>query len=692
LGIPEAAFQPDPSPLRSPGGEKLAKAEKGELETHESEKPDIAQRIEAKFLEYSASGSVFKRWLLEIISLMLSASCMGAIIIICLVLQNKPQPTNWAMGLTPNGLIAILSKIASAALLLPAAEALGQLKWSWFQGSESKKMWDFEIFDSASRGPWGCFLLLLRTRGRSLAALGAAITIFAMILDPFFEQLVYNTKQWELQASASLIPKVTRYEAMNVKEFREVEVEGNITSTEPMITVDMGIDAIVYKFVFEGGVEEIQVGNSTRPEIPITCPTSNCTWEPYDTLGVCSKCADVADMLEFGCHRAQFDWAQNATSYLPYINGTACGWFFNITSAKPVLMTGYQADPDTLEPLGPVLANRVLPLITNLNRRPIFGGSVNFQNVRNPITDFIVVSSADGPDDEHVLESIFRHEKPRALECILTWCVKTLQSSYSEATYSETVTKTFINTTEGPFPWHQMIVEPPPVDMPDAVQYIYFQNITLEPGWAAAGEEAPRYGVGNDTAFNIIAVFDQYFPAFTTYQENSSEPIVKYHTRSETPSFRTYSRNPWLAPNNVTHYLERIATVMTNHLRELSNEHVEGKSFEEEMFVKVSWAWLALPLALLLLTTVFLVATVVRTLLETDKAGVWKNSAIAALRYGLPEKLQQKITASQADGTLHAKAKEMHLRMSPKRGWRISRHPFTPDLRKSKAEPPPGWI
>jgi hypothetical protein len=126
--------------------------------------PNIAQRIEKRLWQYTLSGNVVKRWLLEIISWIISSVCMGAIVVVLLYLEGDKLPT-LPLGLTLNAYIAVLSKIASAALLLPASEALGQLKWSWFQG-DSKKMWDFEIFDNASRGPWGSILLLIRTKGR----------------------------------------------------------------------------------------------------------------------------------------------------------------------------------------------------------------------------------------------------------------------------------------------------------------------------------------------------------------------------------------------------------------------------------------------------------------------------------------------------------------------------------------------
>lgn len=85
---------------------------------------------------------------------------MAAFITILIYVQDKSSPT-WPLFQTLN----MLSRVASAALILPVSEALGQLKWNWFQ-AKSKTMWDFEIFDNASRGPWGSALLLVRTKGR----------------------------------------------------------------------------------------------------------------------------------------------------------------------------------------------------------------------------------------------------------------------------------------------------------------------------------------------------------------------------------------------------------------------------------------------------------------------------------------------------------------------------------------------
>ncbi|KAF1972992.1 hypothetical protein BU23DRAFT_589727 [Bimuria novae-zelandiae CBS 107.79] len=551
LGIPEAPFNPDPSPIRSPGSERLATAEKGGP-VRKSSTPNLAEGLEQKLWKYSASSNVVKRWLLEIISWLLSALCISAIIILLFFLQGKLFPKQWPMNITLNAYIAILSRIASASLMLPVSEALGQLKWSWFQG-HSKKMWDFELFDNAS------------------------------------------------------IPKIIRYEPHFTKQTKDGAEEMN---------PDLNINAI--------------------------CPTSDCDWEPYETFGVCSDCADVADMLDFGCLDANLDWVQNATQFIPYESGTMCGWFFNATSERPMLMLGYQVDSPSNRSTGEVLTTRTLPLVTNAT-----------------------------------------------LECVLSWCVKTIESSYHEATYSEVVKDRFINTTAGPFPWTFIASDANnPNDTAGKMQYL--QSITVDPRARNGQGNVSSYGASNETAMSILAIFDDYLPSFATLSNNKSKPLLKYKFWDEEPYEREFPINPWSTPNNVAHHVGRLATVMTNFMRQSSDDAVLGKAFSQETYVEVRWVWLTLPLVLLGLTLIFLLGTVIRTSMECDRVGVWKNSAIATLLYGLPDEMQQKISTSHGQGTPRAKAKEMNVRMLSTKKWRVSGHILSPTVRKPK--PPPGWI
>jgi hypothetical protein len=78
--------------------------------------------------------------------------------------DGKRIPVSWPLGFSLNSYISILSGFARSALILPTAEALGQLKWNLFQ-KEARNMLDFERLDMASRGPMGALILLARMRG-----------------------------------------------------------------------------------------------------------------------------------------------------------------------------------------------------------------------------------------------------------------------------------------------------------------------------------------------------------------------------------------------------------------------------------------------------------------------------------------------------------------------------------------------
>ncbi|KAF2184597.1 hypothetical protein K469DRAFT_739266 [Zopfia rhizophila CBS 207.26] len=635
-------------------------------------KPDIAQRIEKRLWKYQSSKHVTARWLLEIISWVISALCMDAIVVVLFVRKDKRVP-DWPMGLTLNAYIAILSRISSAALVLPVTEALGQLKWSWFQG-DSKKMWDFEIFDNASRGPWGSFLLLIRTKCRTLAALGAAIVIFSLALDPFFQQVVSYPSIWELQGNSS-IPSVIRYEP---------EFAVQVQSGQVALLRDRDIQQITERFFYDNGTQPVPFGNGTRPDIPLSCPTSNCTWPSYETLGVCSKCADVSQLLTFACLETRIDWFANLTGVgteSTYPNGTVCGYFLNADSKAPILMSGYSVDTASMK-TGEALVMRTLPLISNPSRKPVFGGSINFKDVRNPIADFLIVGASSNS------AGVYHNVTPEARECVLAWCVKSIKSSYYWAQYVEEEEEEPVwNTTAGPSPWR---TEPFISRTLNSTLIFYDQNITV-----IGVHNGTTYGLSNDTALQTIFIFDDILPSFVTVQNPLATPFLRGQvTLTGPPKLRRLDVNPWTEPNNVTHHIERLATALTNAIRSSnSSVPIYGKAFNKETYVTVRWVWLSLPVGLLLLSLLFLVGTVVKSSREREHVGIWKTSAVATLLYGLPDNMQKKITASTVEGTPRAKAKTLRVKLLPKKGWRASGNlfsPLTPKVRQY--QPPPGRI
>ncbi|KAH7093062.1 hypothetical protein FB567DRAFT_433121 [Paraphoma chrysanthemicola] len=638
--------------------------------------PNIAQRLEEKLWRYSSSGNVFERWLLEIISWLISAICMGAIIAALAVLQDQPA-SRWPFdkaGLTLNAFVSILSRIAGAALLLPVAEALGQLKWIWFVRGDSKKMWDFEMFDNASRGPWGAFLLLIHTKGKTIAALGALVTIFALALDPFFQQVVSFPEEWTLQDTNSSISRAVRYEPV-----ANLDYQNGI----PLLGPDADMQAVIDPFFIANGTQPVPFGNGSRVDFPLSCPSSNCTWPDYQTLGVCTKCVQTPELLDFSCIYTRVDWTSELNATVEsYPNATVCGYFLNSTSAEPVLMSGYMLD-NSGKPTGEALIMRTLPLLSNPLRYPLWGhGSLNFRHIRNPLMDVLISSAANASD-------VYANKAPVLHECVMAWCVKTIRSSYFIGTYKEEIVSTFLNESSGPFPWITTLY---PEE--ETFESTYIENVTIAAPPTKENFSEWGWGINNDTMLQTLFILDRMFPAFTTVG-NTSEEVLRWRTghptqvRTKKPVF-----NPWLLPNNITHHMERLGEAMTNAIRSTSSsEMVWGQAFDNEVYVSVRWGWLSLPLGLLLVSCVFLLATVIKSAIEKDQVSIRKNSAIATLLYGFPEHYQKRLAKSNSTGTPREKAKNLKVRLSPTGGWRASGLIFSPLTPKApKNVPPPGWI
>ena len=104
-------------------------------------------------------------WLWEFVSIGLSALCLCAIGLLLGFYDNRALRKEGPHVFTLNTYIAILSAFFKYTLAAPVETAMGQLKWIWFR-STPKPLMDFEIFDGASRGPWGSIVLFIRTRGR----------------------------------------------------------------------------------------------------------------------------------------------------------------------------------------------------------------------------------------------------------------------------------------------------------------------------------------------------------------------------------------------------------------------------------------------------------------------------------------------------------------------------------------------
>jgi hypothetical protein len=303
------------------------------------------------------------------------------------------------------------------------------------------------------------------------------------------------------------------------------------------------------------------------------------------------------------------------------------------------IMGGYEIMADGT--IGEVLVTRFFPVQDMVSNQIFFGGSPNFKDVQNPVADFILASTPGGFD------GAIKNNTPVTTECEIHWVVKLLNATVLSGQLTEEVLGTlqFESDLAGPYsPWDGL----------DSGTYLANFSMTL-PDPHSFTEGISTFGLDNITAFKVYQVWVEIAPSTVNLPAQNDPlktgPVLKFYWPSD-PTDLVKILNPvspmlpWDAPNNVTQQMAEAVTVMNQVLRRntLSQRHrhdvAVGHAMRYVVLVEIKWVWLSLPIILLLLSLMFLVATVVRSTQEEDKIGIFKTSVLAVLFNGLGEDVQ----------------------------------------------------
>ncbi|MCJ1268242.1 hypothetical protein MMC22_008129 [Lobaria immixta] len=123
---------------------------------------------------------------------------------------------------------------------------------------------------------------------------------------------------------------------------------------------------------------------------------------------------------------------------------------------------------------------------------------------------------------------------------------------------------------------------------------------------------------------------------------------------------------------NIPNTMDRVAAAMTNSLRDLSSLNVHGQSGSMELYVRVSWPWLALPVLSVILGMILLISVMKVT--RKHKLNIWKTSELALLFHGLDFSLHDTAEmdkVSEMEET--AMALQVRLGQGPRGGLQLQR-------------------
>jgi hypothetical protein len=134
-------------------------------------------------------------------------------------------------------------------------------------------------------------------------------------------------ERWVLHGE-SIIARSVRYEPEKLFTY-----QSNWNNGLPTATSNQDMRGAMTPFFFDqNGTQHSTNRNVSQADFPLSCPTSRCEWSPYQTLGVCSACADVSHLLTYACLPMTLDWIRNATgpgTEDTYLNGkhNCSRWF-----------------------------------------------------------------------------------------------------------------------------------------------------------------------------------------------------------------------------------------------------------------------------------------------------------------------------------------------------------------------------
>ncbi|KAI1760649.1 hypothetical protein GGR53DRAFT_74397 [Hypoxylon sp. FL1150] len=247
--------------------------------THASEKTKLSSK--------SFRRALFSTWWWwwEIGATILCIICIGLVIGVLQMTEDKPIEL-WPYAILPNSLISVLTTVAKAAMLIPIASCLSQAKWYHFQ-RQPHALDHLQLYDDASRGPWGSFLLLCSWRLKAVGTWGLAfVTLVAMGIEPSVQQILEpRTRQAPLANATVEIGRADNYTS---KAIWSGSFQGYGGSRDP------NPHTLELQTAFANGL----VGSA--PDTIFHCPepATQCTWRQFRTLAVCANYRNVTNEVK----------------------------------------------------------------------------------------------------------------------------------------------------------------------------------------------------------------------------------------------------------------------------------------------------------------------------------------------------------------------------------------------------------
>ncbi|KAL4884296.1 hypothetical protein BJY04DRAFT_215724 [Aspergillus karnatakaensis] len=358
-------------------------------------------------------------------------------------------------------------------------------------------------------------------------------------------------------------------------------------------------------------------------EIHPSCPSGNCTWPTFQTLGYCSQCTDktAEASLEFYEQPVQANVSGTGTWTLSQvvIPGAPKGG-----PHLPAREIYSHKNTDLMELLDAVIWSTTTSVKFTRPNGHVYG----VRDVENPLfelayaqlgTNKSLVESGADPSEALFIQNV---TSCRFTLCLWEYSVSIGASALSVISQPVDYGRFFYADE-----FHQFVCW-----IPDGAPSA--ETSSLETETEIPSEPSPLL---NTTGLrNCIIWVIRRFDFQCMHQHVQSRPINATNgTMRESRSWskganRNFERIQALG---FELFMNRLAHSLTETLMDDSNFTIEGTIWDPEPFVEVRWRWLIPPAILVLTGTIFFIITVYTS--KKEKVLPWKSSGLALLYHGL---------------------------------------------------------
>lgn len=340
-----------------------------------------------------------------------------------------------------------------------------------------------------------------------------------------------------------------------------------------------------------------------------SCPSGNCTWPPFVSTGWCSQCEDITSQTSLANCTDMPDDTDPAQPYEYPCNVTVPQGDWSASTIKKE-KTDYP-DSAYIE----IPQDFVWEVGTKM--RGVFAG------VTDPTFVIAYAQLNNKPTYPPIKKSnpVRDLKVKKATQCAMSPCTRT---------YSMSVLDGSLDTRLSPPDWGTMLYSD--CDEDGCFTAKYRSEITN------TTSEIPLM------FFDALRSLDGFRAMSMVYNLSNSGP---FWTQTGGDFIDIFERLDIFGLETIMHNL---ATSLTTHLINKSNETVGGTMSVSEVYVSVEWAWITLPAIVLLSTLILFICTT----LGNKKHGLdlWKSAILPVLYHGLDNDLL-------ADGPRYAMVSEM---------------------------------